>query len=120
MNLAILCGHLGADPEVRKAGDKSVCSFGIATTRKYKDNAEREVEDTTWHRVQVWGPMGRACAEHLKKGRQVLVRGRIRNTEWEKEGVKHKGTEIVAESVQFLGAKPGKKEEDNSGGKDNW
>ncbi len=118
MNQAILCGHLGADPEVRKAGDKSVCTLSMATTHRYKDPAGKPVEESTWHRVTVWGPMGKACAEHLKKGRQVLVRGRIRNSEYEKEGVKHRATEIVADQVQFLGAGPGKKEDKADG--DNW
>lgn len=118
MNQAILVGHLGADPEVRKAGDRSVCSFSMATTHRYKDADEKLVEDSTWHRIQVWGPMGRACAEHLTKGRQVLVRGRIRITAWEKDGVKHKGCEIVAEHVEFLGRNPNRKEDKGDG--DNW
>ena len=119
MNLAILIGHLGGDPETRKAGSKSVCEFGIATTRKWKDANDKLVEETTWHRISVWGPMGKACAEHLKKGRQVCVKGHIRITAWEKDGVKHKGCEIVADSVQFLGANPDKQKGGSSDG-DNW
>lgn len=118
MNLAILVGHLGGDPEVRKAGDKSVCSFGLATTHRYTNAEKKTVEDTTWHRIQVWGPMGKACAEHLTKGRQVLVRGRIRITAWGKEGAKHKGVEIVAEHVEFLGRNPNAKEDKGDGR--NW
>ncbi len=118
MNLAVLVGHLGGDPEVRRAGEKSVCSFGIATTHRYKDAEGKAVEDTTWHRIQVWGPMGKACAEHLAKGRQVLVRGRIRHTTWTADGVKKTGTEIVAEHVEFLGRNPNAKE--TKGDERNW
>lgn len=115
MNVAFLIGYLGADPEVREAGQSKVCSFNIATTHRYKDGDGKQVEESTWHRIQVWGPMGKACHEHLAKGRQVAVQGRIRHTQWkDKEGNEKRGSEILATQVQFLGAKP-KGEKDSAG-----
>jgi single-strand DNA-binding protein len=100
VNKAIIVGNLGQDPELRhtQAG-QAVCELSVATSRKYKDN-----EETTWHRIVVWGKQAEACAEYLKKGRQVYVEGRLQTRSWnDKDGNKRWITEIVAEQVQFLG-----------------
>ncbi|MDX1390454.1 MAG: single-stranded DNA-binding protein, partial [Acidobacteriota bacterium] len=48
------------------------------------------------------------CAQYLQKGRSVYVEGKLQTQEWEdKEGIKRKTTEIVAQTVQFLGGRGG-------------
>ena len=100
MNLVVIVGRLGNDPELRHtASSVPVCSFDVATDSNYK---EKKV--THWHKVIVWSKMGENCAKFLKKGREVAVQGRVEYRFWEnKEGRKVKETEIIAESVQFLG-----------------
>ena len=111
MNTVQLVGHLGSDPKVQDAGDSKVCILNVATTYKAEDK-----EHTTWHRVQVWGNSGRACAEILKKGRAVAIEGRIDNFEYEKEGQKLYGSQVVAHRVHFLGANPDNKDSGSKGG----
>ena len=61
-------------------------------------------ERTEWHRIVAWGRTGELCAQYLSKGRTVYVEGRIQTREWgNKEGQKQRTTEIVAQTVQFLG-----------------
>src|SRR3990172_12825676 len=74
----IVVGHLGRDPELRytQAGD-GVCSFSVATSRKYTNKVGEKIEETTWFKVAVWGKMGEACQEYLKKGSLVLVEGEL-------------------------------------------
>lgn len=105
MNTVQLVGHLGADPKAQKVGEKRVCILSVATTYKRED-----VEKTTWHQVQVWGAPGQACFTHLKKGRLVGITGRIDNYEYEKDGQKRYGSQVVADQVHFLGANPDKAE----------
>lgn len=106
VNKAIILGNLGQDPELRNtASGQSVVTLSVATSRKFKGKDGNLVEDTQWHRVVVWGKQADACNEYLSKGRQVFVEGRLQTKEWEKDGVKRYTTEIVAQSVVFIGGK---------------
>jgi single-strand DNA-binding protein len=106
INKVILIGNLGKDPEVRfTPGGQAVANFNIATSESWNDkNTGQKQERTEWHRIVVWGKLAELCGEYLKKGRQCYVEGRLQTREWtDKEGQKKYTTEIVANTVQFLG-----------------
>lgn len=105
VNKVILIGNLGVDPEVRfTPSGQAVANFRIATNEAWTDKSGQKQERTEWHRIVVWGKMGEMCGEYLKKGRQVYVEGRLQTREWtDKEGKKNYTTEVVAQTVQFLG-----------------
>lgn len=102
MNRVILLGTLGADPEVREVGDKTFASMRIATNYQWKTQAGERKEETTWHRIEVSGITAQNCAKYLRKGRQILVEGRIRTREYEKDGQKRLITEVIADNVKFM------------------
>lgn len=108
VNKVIIIGNLGKDPEVRYTqGGTAVCQLSVATTRTYLKQ-EQKVEETEWHRVVVWGKTAEHCGQYLTKGRTVYVEGRLQTRSWDdKDGNKRYSTEVVAETVQFLGGKPG-------------
>lgn len=106
LNKYMIIGNLGQDPEHTKLDSgTSVCRLSVATNRKWKNKDGELQEETTWHRVTVWGNQADACAEYLKKGRQVYVEGRFQSREYEKEGEKRWSAECVAERVVFLSNK---------------
>ena len=107
INKVIIIGNLGQDPELRTTGGGvAICRLSVATTQTWINKQTNEKQsETEWHRITVWGKQGENCAKYLSKGRQVYVEGRLRTSSYEKEGVKRWSTEIVAEQVQFLGAK---------------
>lgn len=104
VNMAIIVGNLGQDPELRHtSGGTSVCTLSVATNRKWTDSDGNKKEDTQWHRIIVWAKTAENCKEYLSKGSSVYVRGRLQTREWDdKEGNKRWTTEIVAEDVRFL------------------
>lgn len=110
VNKAILIGNLGRDPELRYTpSGQPVANFTLATTESWnkRDGSGRE-EKTEWHRIVAWGRTAELCAQYLAKGRTVYVEGRLQTREWEdKEGKKQRTTEIVAQTVQFLGGNRG-------------
>jgi single-strand DNA-binding protein len=109
VNKVILVGNLGRDPELRYTqSGQAVVNFTLATNENYtKKSGERE-ERTEWHRVIAWARTAELCAEYLAKGRTVYVEGRLQTREWEdREGQKRRTTEIVAQTVQFLGGRGG-------------
>lgn len=107
VNKVIVVGNLGADPEVRfTPGGQSVCNFRIATTEDWKDKQGVKQERTEWHRIVVWGKLAELCGEHLKKGRQAYVEGKLQTREWtDKESRKNYSTEIIASNIVFLGSR---------------
>ncbi|MBL9038711.1 MAG: single-stranded DNA-binding protein [Archangium sp.] len=109
INKVILIGNLGADPEVRfTPSGSAVANFRIATNESWVDKNQQKQERTEWHRIVVWGKLAELCGEYLKKGRQCYVEGRLQTREWnDKEGKKNYTTEIVANTVQFLGGAGG-------------
>jgi single-strand DNA-binding protein len=99
MNLVVLIGALGKDPELRYTQNQTaVCSFSVATSQKLKDK-----EKVQWHSVVAWGQLGETCSKYLAKGRKVAVNGRLEYRSWEdKQGQKRISAEVIAESVEFL------------------
>ncbi len=110
VNKVILIGNLGRDPELRYTqSGQPVANFTLATTETWnkRDGSGKE-EKTEWHRIVAWGRTAELCTQYLAKGRSVYVEGRLQTREWEdREGKKQRTTEIVANTVQFLGGKPG-------------
>lgn len=102
MNIAIVHGKLGRDPEL-KAGETSVCRFSLATDEYSKGEKKAE-----WHNVVCFGKTAELAAKYLSKGAGAVVVGRLQTSNWEKDGVKHYKTEIIADRVEFTGGKGGK------------
>jgi single-strand DNA-binding protein len=110
VNKAILVGNLGRDPEIRYLpSGQSVANFSIATTENFNDRSGARQERTEWHRIVAWGKLAEVCGQYLKKGRQVYVEGRITTRQYDaKDGSgKRSSTEIVAQTIQFLGGRNG-------------
>lgn len=113
INKVILVGRLGADPEVKTiTGGNTVARLSVATSENWTDKQGEKQERVEWHRVVVWGKLAELCGKYLTKGRQAYIEGRIQTRSWEDDqGVKKYSTEIVANTVQFLGGS-------SSGGRD--
>jgi single-strand DNA-binding protein len=109
INKVIIVGRLGQEPEVKTVGpNQTVTRFSVATSEEWTDKLGNKQERTEWHRVVVWGKLAEICGRYLQKGRQVYVEGRLQTRQWEdNQGQKRYTTEIVANTVQFLGASGG-------------
>lgn len=111
INRVTLIGNLGQDPELKTTPQgQNVCQLRVATTSSYKDRDGNRQEATEWHTVVVWGNQAVACGNHLSKGRQVYVEGRLATRKWtDKDGKDRYTTEVVAENVRFLGGPSGER-----------
>jgi single-strand DNA-binding protein len=100
MNQVALVGRLGRKPELRYTQQgTAVCTFSIAV-----DNGQGK--DADWFDIVAWQKLAETCAQHLDKGRQVAVSGRLQTRSWEtQDGQKRKAVEVVAGRVDFIGPK---------------
>lgn len=105
INKVILIGRLGQDPEMKAVGQgATVTRLNVATSENWVDKSGQKQERTEWHRITVWGKLAEICGKYLSKGRQVYIEGKLQTRSWEDNGQKKYATEIVAQTVQFLGA----------------
>ena len=108
-----LVGNLTRDPELRQTPNgTSVCQFGVAVGRRFKDGSGQWVDKASFFDVVVWGAQGENSAQYLSKGRQVAIDGRLEQRSYEaQDGTKRSKVEIVAENVVFTGAPGGETRE---------
>lgn len=101
INKVILVGNLGQDPEVRYTPSGSaITNISIATSDSWKDRDTGQTQEKTeWHRVVFFGKLAEIAGEHLKKGSQVYVEGKLQTRKWQdKQGQDRYTTEVVVDS----------------------
>jgi single-strand DNA-binding protein len=102
INKAMVYGNLTRDPEMKALpSGMNVTSFSLATNRRYKDRDGNYQDAVDYHNITVFGRQAETVSQYLKKGSGAFVEGRLQTRSWEKDGVKHYRTEIVADRVQF-------------------
>ena len=117
VNKVILVGNLGNDPDVKYTqGGMAITTLSLATTSVRKDREGNQQEKTEWHRVKLFGKLGEIAGEYLKKGRSVYIEGRLEYGSYEKDGIKHYTTDIVADEMQMLGGGEGGQRGGGEGG----
>lgn len=112
MWISQVIGHVGKDPEKRAAGNTTVVSFSVATTKKVKGE-----DQTSWIRCSGFGERWVKLMPHIRKGDRVMVSGETTTREYEGKTY----VELEAQHFAFAGGKreAGKSEDPKkSGGND--
>lgn len=106
VNKAILVGRVGSELVLRSTQKgTSVTSFSLATETFNRDKQENE---TTWHRVVVWGKPAETYSQTLQKGMPLFIEGKIKTRKYEdQEGKARYMTEVHADNVLALQTKVG-------------
>ncbi len=109
LNRAEIIGNLTRDPEIRSLpSGQTVCSFAVATNRRWKDKDGNTQDSTEYHEISIWGKPGEWAASSLSKGKKVYIEGRLQTRSWEgTDGAKRQRTEIVADNFIALAPKDG-------------
>jgi single-strand DNA-binding protein len=105
-NRVILIGNVTRDIELRHVGSgTAVTDLGIAINERIK-KGEDWVDDTTFVDCTLWGRTAEVASEYLSKGSPVMIEGKLRFEQWEKDGQKHSRLKVVGERLQLLTKKP--------------
>jgi single-strand DNA-binding protein len=104
LNKVLIIGALGSEPEMRYTpGGKPVTSFSVAVSRGWRTSEGERKEATEWFNVVSWGNLAEICNQHLRKGSQVYIEGRLQTRSWDDAGgMKHFRTELVANEMIIL------------------
>jgi single-strand DNA-binding protein len=105
LNKVMIIGHLGRDPEMRYTpSGRPVTTFSVATSRTWFSAEGERNEETEWFNVVSWGSLAEICNQHLHRGQQVYIEGRLQTRTWDdSEGKKRSTTELVAREMIMLG-----------------
>jgi single-strand DNA-binding protein len=109
INKVFLYGNLTRQPELRVSPSGSkVCSFSIATNRRYRDQVGNWNEASEYHSLVAFGRSAELIAQYLTTGSSAFIEGRLQTRSWEgPDGKKNFRTEVVVEQVQFGPRRPG-------------
>lgn len=105
LNKVFLAGNLTRDPELKYiASGTPLCKLGLAVSRKYRTKDGELRDETMFINVTVWGKSAEYCGENLRKGKPVLVEGRLKANDWEDKntGQKRTSIEVTADRVQQI------------------
>lgn len=105
LNKVMIIGNLGRDPEMRYTpSGRPVTTFSVATSRSWNTSEGEKRVETEWFNVVAWSSLAEICKQHLAKGQQVYIEGRLQTRHWDDaEGNKHTSVEIVANEMIILG-----------------
>jgi single-strand DNA-binding protein len=109
-NKVILVGNLTRDPELRYTPKGlAIAKIGLAVNRVWRNEAGETKEEVTFVDVDVFGRTAENVGQYMRKGRPILIEGRLRLDQWDDKqtGQKRSKLGVVAETVQFLGSPTG-------------
>src|SRR4026209_1362142 len=104
-NKVILAGNLTRDPELRYTPKgTAVAKIGMVLNRSWKSETGETKEEVTFVDVEAWGRQAEVIGQYLKKGRPVLIEGRLSLDSWEDKNTHQKMSKlkVVLESFSFL------------------
>ncbi len=117
VNKVILLGNLGSDPEVRHLDNGSVVArFNIATSEAYNNKSGERVEQTEWHKIELWDNLAKIAEQYLKKGNTCYIEGKIKTETWtNKEGQPQSGIRIRGTALNLVGGRGQNADSNDSG-----
>jgi single-strand DNA-binding protein len=106
-NKVVLVGNLTRDPELRYTPKgTAIAKIGLAVNRVWTNEAGEKKEEVTFVDVDVFGRTAENVGQYMRKGRPILIEGRLKLDQWDDKqtGQKKSKLGVVAETVQFLGS----------------
>src|SRR5260370_17718179 len=107
-NKVILIGNLTRDPELRYTPKgTAIAKIGLAINRSWKTETGETKEEVTFVDVDSFGRTAEVIAQYLKKGRPILMEGRLKLDQWEDKNTHQKQSKlkVVLETFSFIDSK---------------
>lgn len=103
INQVTISGNLGRDSELRKTqSGMAILSFTVAVNERRKNSQGEWSDYTNWIGVSMFGTRAEKLHDYLKKGTKVCVQGKLRYSEWERDGAKKSKIEVIADEIELM------------------
>ena len=111
INQVTISGNLGRDSELRKTqSGMAILSFTVAVNERRKNSQGEWSDYTNWIGVSMFGTRAEKLHDYLKKGTKVCVQGKLRYSEWERDGQKKSKVEVIADEIELMTKKQERQE----------
>ena len=109
INRVNITGNLGKDPELRTtSGGTSVLQLFVAVNDRVKDKQTGDWGDyANWVNCTLFGKRAESVSRFLSKGSKVAIEGKLRWSQWEKDGQKRSKIEVIVDEIEFLSRSDG-------------
>jgi|JI91814CRNA_FD_contig_61_2400715_length_966_multi_1_in_0_out_0_2 single-strand DNA-binding protein len=95
LNMVVVAGRLTRDPELKYTGTgRAYCKVSVANTRRYKTKDGEQREESVFLDGTLWDKFAEYVGDKFRKGRPVLIEGRLRQNEWEDRETGQKRSKI--------------------------
>lgn len=104
INRVIITGNLTRDPDLRStAGGMPVLGFGVAVNDRRKNQQTGEWEDyPNFIDCTMFGARAQSVSRFLSKGSKVAIEGKLRWSQWERDGQKRSKIEVIVDEIEFM------------------
>ncbi len=103
VNVIVVEGGVVRDPELKYTSDGlAYTKFSVANSSISYKNGEKG-EEVSYFDISAWGKLAEVCATYLKKGKKIIVSGKLKQSRWKAEDGKSKSAiKIIAQDIKFL------------------
>lgn len=109
INRVVISGNLTRDPELRRTqSGMGILGFGVAVNDRRRNPQTGEWEDyANYIDCTVFGARGEALSNILSKGMKVAIEGKLRWSQWERDGQKRSKLEVIVDEIEFMSSRNG-------------
>lgn len=109
INRVIITGNLTRDPELRQtAGGMMIMSLGVAVNDRRKNSQTGVWEDQpNFIDCTMFGSRAQSVSRYLHKGIKVAIEGKLRWSQWERDGQKRSKIEVIIDDIEFMSSRNG-------------
>lgn len=104
INKVVISGCLTRDPELRSTqGGMEILALGVAVNDRRKNQQTGEWEDVpNWIDCVMFGNRAKSVSRFLSKGSKVAIEGKLRWSQWERDGQKRSKIEVIVDEIEFM------------------
>ena len=104
INLVCITGNLTRDPELHStASGMPVLGFGVAVNDRRRNPQTQEWEDyPNFIDCTMFGSRAESVANYISKGSKVAIQGKLRWTQWERDGERRSKIEVIVDQIEFM------------------
>ena len=107
INRVVISGNLTRDAELRQTSSgMPVLGLGVAVNDRRKNNQTGEWEDyPNYIDCTMFGSRAESLARYLVKGTKVTIEGKLRWSQWERDGQKRSKIEVIIDDLEFMSSR---------------
>ncbi len=107
INRVVISGNLTRDPELRRTqSGMAIMSFGVAVNDRRRNQQTGEWEDyANFIDCTMFGNRAESLSNYLSKGTKVAIEGKLRWSQWERDGQKRSKIEVIVDELEFMSSR---------------